>query len=111
MADFAGKRTANPLAREFANEHVSKLPLKEWEIKSDLIQDWLRIRGEIGRSTQRAGWRPSDSEGLSASTGELRLRDFPRFPNWLDQLRERIKPDELAKQGIGLTLKSRVKKN
>ena len=100
LANLTGRKTPNPLARDFANKQLSMLPLKAWEIDSDLIDNWLRIQGDISRSAQRAVWPSSDADHPSAASEELRLHDFPRFPNWLDELRERIKPDELARQGF-----------
>jgi hypothetical protein len=106
LADCAGKKTANPLASEFANERVSKLPTKEWTIESEEIEKWLRMRCGIGWSTQKVSLDPSASGDAASSSGELHLHDFPRFPSqqrqsdWLDSIQEWIKPDALEKQGF-----------
>lgn len=68
------------------------------------------MRCAIGQSVQQACWPTSTVPESTPSEAVWRLpSDFPNFPvdpikrhpsDWLDNLRERIKPDELAKQGF-----------
>jgi hypothetical protein len=111
LADCAGARTPRFLAHEFASQVVSKLPLS-WEFRADEIEKWLRLRATVGRSAQQAAqraiWGHSAFAEAAPSPVPLRPGDFPSFPvdpvkqnpDWLYSLRERIRPDELAKQGF-----------
>ncbi len=100
LANCTGRKYANPLARAFADERLSKLPFTEWTIESEEIEKWLRLRGAIAGSTQRSGWPPAVPEEVGSSAGELKLNDFPRSPDWLNSLRDRINPDSLANHGF-----------
>ena len=110
IADCTGEKTANPLARAFANEKLSELP-PNWEIKAEAIEKWLEMRVGILGSAQQAYWTSSAFEERATSHAEWKLSDFPIFPNLLNSLRERIKPDELAKQGFPRPKEVRLSRN
>ena len=106
LTDCAGANPADFLVQDFAREVVSQLPA-DWEFKSEEVEKWRRIKCAVGQSVQKAIHAPS---AFAESPPSLVLRspsDSPNFPvdpskrpSWLAGLRERIKPEELAKQGF-----------
>jgi hypothetical protein len=100
LFDCAGAEAARRHAHDFVIECVCKLQ-PDWEITSEQIEKWLKIKRTIGHSIQRACWAPSGSEESAPAAVPLRPDDFPNFPvDPLKRLRERIKPEELAKHGF-----------
>ena len=103
LADCSGKLVQDFLARDFEIACVSHLRAR-WELKSEEIEKWLRIKKIAPVSAAR-----STSAEAAPPAVVLRPNEFPDFPvdpvkahrsDWLDSLRERIKPDELAKHGF-----------
>jgi len=108
LADYAGKRAPEPLAKDFEKYLVSRLGAS-WELKSKEIEMWYKRSQMAYRSVQYARPLGSVSAEAPPPAGFLRPSDFSDFPvdplkqhraDWLDSLRERIKPDELAKLGF-----------
>jgi len=108
LFDCAGPEAALRHAHDFAAEVVSRLP-PDWETTAGEIEKWLKLKNVIGHSLQRACWAPSVSGELRPPAEAWRAEDLPDFPvdrlkrrapDSLDSLRERIKPEELAKHGF-----------
>jgi len=108
LTDCVGASAAKLLAQEFASSKLAKLPTP-WEFTCAEIKKWHKIRSNIGSSTQRAGWGSSELRERPPSSVELSPSDFPDFPvdplkrtrpDWLAALMERIRPEQLVKQGF-----------
>ena len=93
LADHTGSRIASSFAQGFAGGKLADLP-SEWRFTSEDIKKWLRISAGIGPSCV------------------LHIpNDLPKFPSLLDNLRERIGPDELARQGFPRPKEVRLSRN
>lgn len=108
LADCTGKRAPDCATQGFLVQHVSKFPAA-WRCESEEIEKWLRPDKMVGLSVQQAMRGPGAGVEAAPSGEILRPSDLPNLPidplkqhraNWLDSLRQRIAPDELAKHGF-----------
>jgi hypothetical protein len=90
LANLSGSSFVDPLAGEFATEHISTLGAR-WMLPSGEIEKWLRLRRSIAESTASG----SDSrDPVRVAT------DFPSFSGRINSFQDRIKPEELVKRGF-----------
>lgn len=85
LCDCTDDGHAMLLAREFADEVVSKLK-PEWEITADDVEQWRNFTCLIGYSAQQAAWRPYGSGFSETPAAVIHFpADFPRLlgnPNY-----------------------------
>jgi hypothetical protein len=108
LSDCAGAETARMHAHDFVIQYACRFQ-SDWETTSEEIEKWLKIKRGIGYPVQKSSWNRSALKEAAPAAVPLRPDDFPSFPvdhlkrratDSLESLRERIKPDELAKHGF-----------